>query len=156
MYLSRMKDDADLKKPMNEGNRFLGMHNWKDTLNDEQIRDLILYIRSVAPQVKVKPYTSEGGKEPSETPISGAGRVHAQAGDDPERHGQTSPFGACQLSEHLMIKTVAKPLVARFLETRTEEFVKGTDRGAIFVKESPLAEGPKGSELFPKRTLRSG
>ena len=33
----------------------VSMLNWKDTLNDEQIRDLILCIRSVAPQGKAKP-----------------------------------------------------------------------------------------------------
>ncbi len=33
----------------------LGMHNWEDTLTDEQVRDLIAYIRSATPHVKVKP-----------------------------------------------------------------------------------------------------
>jgi len=55
LYLSRLKDDADLKKTIKEGKQFLGMHNWEDTFNDEQVRDLILYIRSAAPPVKVKP-----------------------------------------------------------------------------------------------------
>ncbi len=55
LYLSRLKNDADLKKTIKEGRRFLGMHNWEDTFNDEQIRDLIAYIRSAAPQVKMKP-----------------------------------------------------------------------------------------------------
>jgi mono/diheme cytochrome c family protein len=55
VYLSRLKNDADLQKTIKEGRRFLGMHNWEDTFNDEQIRDLIAYIRSAAPQVKVKP-----------------------------------------------------------------------------------------------------
>jgi mono/diheme cytochrome c family protein len=55
LYLSRLKDDTALKKTIKEGRRFLGMHNWEDTFNDEQVRDLILYIRSAAPEVKVKP-----------------------------------------------------------------------------------------------------
>ena len=55
LYLSRLKDDADLKKTIKEGRRFLGMHNWEDTFNDEQVRDLIMYIRSAAPHVPVKP-----------------------------------------------------------------------------------------------------
>jgi mono/diheme cytochrome c family protein len=55
LYLSRLKDDAELKKTIKEGKRFLGMHNWEDTFNDEQVRDLIMYIRSAVPQVKVKP-----------------------------------------------------------------------------------------------------
>jgi len=55
LYLSRLKDDADFKKTIKEGRRFLGMHNWEDTFNDEQVRDLIMYIRSAAPHVPVKP-----------------------------------------------------------------------------------------------------
>jgi mono/diheme cytochrome c family protein len=54
-YLSRLKDEAELEKTIKQGKRFLGMHNWEDTLTDEQVRDLIAYIRSAAPQVKVKP-----------------------------------------------------------------------------------------------------
>jgi mono/diheme cytochrome c family protein len=52
LYLSRLKDDADLIKTIKEGRRFLGMHNWEDTFSDEQIHDLILYIRRSAPPVK--------------------------------------------------------------------------------------------------------
>ena len=54
-YLSRLKDDAELEKTIKQGNRFLGMHNWEDTLTDEQVHDLIAYIRSAAPPVKVTP-----------------------------------------------------------------------------------------------------
>jgi len=54
-YLSRLKDDAEFEKTIKEGKKFLGMHSWEDTLTDEQIRDLIAYIRSAAPHVKVKP-----------------------------------------------------------------------------------------------------
>ena len=54
-YLSRLKGETELEKTIKEGKRFLGMHNWEDTLTDEQIRDLITYIRSAAPQVEVKP-----------------------------------------------------------------------------------------------------
>ena len=42
---------------------------------------------------------------------SGVGRVHAQAGDDSQRHGETSNSLASVSAEHLTIKTVAKPLV---------------------------------------------
>lgn len=52
LYLSRLKDDAALIKTIKGGRRFLGMHNWEDTFSDEQIHDLILYIRSAAPPVK--------------------------------------------------------------------------------------------------------
>ncbi len=54
-YLSRIKDDAELEKTIKQGKKFLGMHNWEDTLSDEQVRDLIAYIRTAAPRVKVKP-----------------------------------------------------------------------------------------------------
>lgn len=54
-YLSRLKDDAEFEKTIKQGKQFLGMHNWKDTLTDEQVHDLIAYIRSAAPPVKVKP-----------------------------------------------------------------------------------------------------
>ena len=54
-YLSRIKDDAELEKTIKQGKRFLGMHNWEDTLTEEQVHDLIAYIRSAAPHVKVKP-----------------------------------------------------------------------------------------------------
>jgi mono/diheme cytochrome c family protein len=51
-YRSRMKDDAELEKTIKQGKRFLGMHNWGDTLTEEQVDDLIAYIRSAAPHVK--------------------------------------------------------------------------------------------------------
>ena len=52
LYLSRLKDDAALIKTIKGGRRFLGMHNWEETFSDEQIHDLILYIRNAAPPVK--------------------------------------------------------------------------------------------------------
>jgi cytochrome c oxidase cbb3-type subunit 3 len=54
-YLSRLKDDAELEKTIKQGKQFLGMHHWEDTLTEEQVHDLIAYIRSAAPHVKVKP-----------------------------------------------------------------------------------------------------
>jgi cytochrome c oxidase cbb3-type subunit 3 len=54
-YLSRLKEDAELEKTIKQGKQFLDMHNWEDTLTDEQVHDLIAYIRSAAPSVKVKP-----------------------------------------------------------------------------------------------------
>jgi mono/diheme cytochrome c family protein len=53
--LSRLKDDTELEKTIKQGKQFLGMHNWEDTLTDAQVHDLIAYIRSAAPHVKVKP-----------------------------------------------------------------------------------------------------
>ena len=54
-YLSRLKDDAEFEKTIKQGRQFLGMHHWEDTLTDEHVHDLIAYIRSAAPSVKVKP-----------------------------------------------------------------------------------------------------
>jgi mono/diheme cytochrome c family protein len=54
-YLSRLKDNTELETTIKQGKRFLGMHNWSETLTEEQVRDLIVYIRTAAPQVNVKP-----------------------------------------------------------------------------------------------------
>jgi mono/diheme cytochrome c family protein len=54
-YLSRLKHDAEFEKTIKQGKKFLGMHNWEDILTDEQVRDLIAYIRSAAPHAQVKP-----------------------------------------------------------------------------------------------------
>ena len=51
-YLSRIKDDAEFEKTIKQ---FLGMHNWEETLTDEQIHDLLAYIRSAVPHLEVKP-----------------------------------------------------------------------------------------------------
>jgi len=54
-YLSRLKDNAEFERTIKQGKQFLGMHHWEDTLTEEQVHDLIAYIRSAAPPVKVKP-----------------------------------------------------------------------------------------------------
>lgn len=54
-YLSRLKDDAEFERTIKVGKRFLGMHSWEDMLTDEQVRDLIAYIRSAAPHAEVIP-----------------------------------------------------------------------------------------------------
>jgi mono/diheme cytochrome c family protein len=51
-YLSRIKDDTEFEKTIKQ---FLGLHNWEETLTDEQVHDLIAYIRSAVAQVEVKP-----------------------------------------------------------------------------------------------------
>ena len=51
-YLSRIKDDAEFEKTIKQ---FLGMHNWEETLTDEQVHDLLAYIRSAVPHLEVKP-----------------------------------------------------------------------------------------------------
>lgn len=45
-YFSRIKDDAEFEKTIAQGKQFLGMHSWEDTLTEEQVHDLIAYIRS--------------------------------------------------------------------------------------------------------------
>ena len=54
-YLSRLKDNAQLETTIKEGKRFLGMHNWSDTMTDEDVRDLVAYIRHAAPNPNVTP-----------------------------------------------------------------------------------------------------
>ena len=54
-YLSRLKDDIEFEKTIKRGKTFLGMHNWEDTLTDEEVRDLLAYIRSAAHRIQVKP-----------------------------------------------------------------------------------------------------
>jgi mono/diheme cytochrome c family protein len=51
-YPSRVKDDAQFEKTIKQ---FLGMHSWEETLTDEQVHNLIAYIRSAVAQVEVKP-----------------------------------------------------------------------------------------------------
>jgi mono/diheme cytochrome c family protein len=51
-YLSRIKDDAQFEKTIKQ---FLGMHSWEETLTDEQVHDLIAYIRSAVAHLEMKP-----------------------------------------------------------------------------------------------------
>jgi mono/diheme cytochrome c family protein len=53
-YLSRLKDNDQIEQTIKQGNRLLGMHNWSDTLTDDEVRDLVAYIRRAAPHVEVK------------------------------------------------------------------------------------------------------
>lgn len=51
-HLSRMKDDFELRLTIQRGRMFTAMHQWDDILTDEQIRDVVSYIRSVVPHEK--------------------------------------------------------------------------------------------------------
>lgn len=51
-YPSRVKDDFELWLTIRQGRMFSAMHSWSDTLTDDQIRDVVSYIRSVAPYKK--------------------------------------------------------------------------------------------------------
>ena len=46
---SRAKTDFELLIAISQGVLFSPMHGWRDRLNDEQIRDVLSFIRMVAP-----------------------------------------------------------------------------------------------------------
>ena len=48
---SRKRGDAELEIIIKTGQTFTDMHRWKDTLDEQQIRDVIAYIRANAPHV---------------------------------------------------------------------------------------------------------
>ena len=54
-YLSRVKDDLELEVTIRQGRKLTAMHEWDSLLNDQQIYDLIAYIRSAVPQLEVTP-----------------------------------------------------------------------------------------------------
>jgi mono/diheme cytochrome c family protein len=47
---SRVKDDFDLWFTIRQGRSFSAMHGWSETLADEDIKDIVAYIRSIAPR----------------------------------------------------------------------------------------------------------
>lgn len=48
---SRKRGDAEMEIVIKQGQTFTDMHRWRDTLSDQQIRDVIAYIRVNAPHV---------------------------------------------------------------------------------------------------------
>lgn len=54
-YLSRVKGELELEVTIRQGRKRTAMHEWDSLLSDPQISDLIAYIRSVVPQLEVKP-----------------------------------------------------------------------------------------------------
>jgi len=46
---SRTKTDMELYLPIKQGVLFSPMHGWADRLSDQEIRDVLGYIRSLAP-----------------------------------------------------------------------------------------------------------
>jgi mono/diheme cytochrome c family protein len=54
-YLSRVKGDLELEVTIRQGRKLTAMHEWDTLLSDQQIYDLIAYIRSAVPQVEVTP-----------------------------------------------------------------------------------------------------
>ncbi len=51
-YSSRVKDDFELWLTIRQGRMFTEMHSWNETLADDQIKDVVAYIRTMAPHVK--------------------------------------------------------------------------------------------------------
>lgn len=51
-YVSRIKDNLELWMTIQRGRSFSAMHNWNDTLTDDQIKDVVSCIRTIAPHAK--------------------------------------------------------------------------------------------------------
>lgn len=54
-YLSRVKGDLELEVTIRRGRKLTAMHEWDSLLADQQVSDLIAYIRSAVPHIEVKP-----------------------------------------------------------------------------------------------------
>jgi mono/diheme cytochrome c family protein len=54
-YLSRVKGDLELEVTIRQGRKLTAMHEWDNLLSDQQIYDLIAYIRSAVPHREVMP-----------------------------------------------------------------------------------------------------
>lgn len=54
-YLSRVKDDLGLDVTIRRGRKLTAMHEGDSLLTDQQVSDLITYIRSAVPHLEVTP-----------------------------------------------------------------------------------------------------
>ena len=54
-YLSRVKGDLELEVTIRRGQKLTEMHEWDTLFNDQQVYDLIAYIRSAVPHLEVNP-----------------------------------------------------------------------------------------------------
>lgn len=54
-YLSRVKGELELEVTIRRGKQLTAMHEWDTSLIDQQIYDLLAYLRSAVPRVEVKP-----------------------------------------------------------------------------------------------------
>lgn len=54
-YLSRVKGDLELEVAIRRGRKLTAMHEWDSLLTDQQVSDLIAYIRSAVPHLEVNP-----------------------------------------------------------------------------------------------------
>jgi len=55
IYLSRVKGELELEVTIRRGKQLTTMHEWDTKLADQQVYDLIAYIRSAVPHLEVKP-----------------------------------------------------------------------------------------------------
>lgn len=54
-YLSRVKSELELEVTIRQGRKLTSMHEWDTLLTDQQVYDLIAYIRSAVPHLEVNP-----------------------------------------------------------------------------------------------------
>jgi mono/diheme cytochrome c family protein len=54
-YLSRVKGELELEETIRRGRKLTAMHEWDTILTDQQVYDLVAYIRSAVPHIEVKP-----------------------------------------------------------------------------------------------------
>jgi mono/diheme cytochrome c family protein len=54
-YLSRVKGELELEITIRQGRKLTAMHQWDTILTDQQVYDLVAYIRSAIPHLEVKP-----------------------------------------------------------------------------------------------------
>lgn len=54
-YLMLDRGSSDLEKVIREGRKNTPMHEWRTILNDQEIYDLVAYIRREIPQIDAKP-----------------------------------------------------------------------------------------------------
>jgi mono/diheme cytochrome c family protein len=54
-YLARVKGDLELEVTIRRGRKLTAMHEWDPVFTDQQVYDLVAYIRSAVPQLQVKP-----------------------------------------------------------------------------------------------------
>ena len=54
-YLSRVKGDLELEVTIRRGRQATAMHEWESRFADQEVYDLIAYLRSAVPHLEVKP-----------------------------------------------------------------------------------------------------
>jgi len=55
IYLTLARGAPELEEAIRQGRKLTPMHAWDTVLTDQQIYDLVAYIRSAVPQIEVKP-----------------------------------------------------------------------------------------------------